>query len=145
MIETILTATAVSAIISGLYSLIKSCVDNRAKRNDAITLFKYTKLYEIISQLQLQPPISEKNLGTGKTKICFDRLKALQTSYALAKPLLNPKHYDSFDKGFREMRELEISVIGNTEKLPCLIEKHEELEKQFIATAQVELTQMLKK
>ena len=47
--ETIITASAVASLVSGVFMLVKTLLDNQAKKNDSIRLFKYSKLYEILS------------------------------------------------------------------------------------------------
>ena len=152
--ETIITATVVAAFISGIYSLIKSFIDNKAKRNDSILLFKYTELYEIVSNLQAQNDIISFNADTGATKVELDRVKNSQMSYALAKPLLSPKHYEDFKAGFDSITQLKIDYIRNhntlsdTEKLKSveqLIEANGKMEEQFETVVHDELLRLLGK
>jgi len=154
MIETIITATVVAAFISGLYSLIKSCVDNRAKRNDAITLFKYTKLYEIISHLHSQNKLLRVVPETGEVFVDLDRIKNLQTSYALAKPFLDPKGYNDFSNGFDKINKLSTNVFAYNEAvltsdkrkiLNPLIEASNEMENKFEVAVHNELARLLNK
>ena len=152
--ETIITATVVAAFISGVYSIIKSLIDNRAKRSDSILLFKYTKLYEIISTLQTQNDMIRFNAETGGTKIELDRIKNLQMSYALARPLLNPKHYDDFKKGFDNVTQLKVEYIesyktlSDAEKIKIierLIKANGEMEEKFESAVHDELSRLLRK
>lgn len=50
--ETILTSVVVSAFITTTFNLIESIMDNKSRRSDAIRVFRYTKLYEIMVDLQ---------------------------------------------------------------------------------------------
>jgi len=47
--EIVITASVIASLVSGVFILVKTILDNRAKKNDSIRLFKYTKLYEILS------------------------------------------------------------------------------------------------
>ena len=151
-LETIITATVVAAFISGAYSLIKSFIDNKAKRNDSILLFKYTKLYEIISNLQTQNDMIGFNAETGATKVELDRVKNLQMSFALAKPLLNPRYYNDFEDGFGDISRIKIeliegyNVLSNAEKskiVARLVEANGQLEEKFAIVVHEELQRLL--
>ena len=151
--ETIITATVVAAFISGVYSIIKSLVDNNAKRNDAIALFKYTKLYEILSTWYTQNDLIIVNLNN-PISLESDRIKNLQISYALAKPLLDAKYYADFQKGFDEISRLKIEYLNNLNTLSNtrkneieinLIHANGKLEKLFELIVQDELKALLEK
>jgi len=152
--ETIITATVIAAFISGASILIKSYVDNNAKRNDALLLFKHTKLYDIISELQTKNETIKFDATKNSSDVDLNRDIELRMSYALAKPLLDSKCYSNFEEEFAEIAKLKREYTNNYKALTdqrkseitiSLIEKTANLEKNFEAVVHEELSRLVSK
>ena len=137
--EIVITASVIASLVSGVFILVKTILDNRAKKNDSIRLFKYTKLYEILSDWY---NIVDE-LGGKVEKIAYEdseswnkieldiiqtepiRIEQLKKSYKLAKPLISQKHQKILDEKFDEFRRRrwDIIQIGKTDHVVPVHEK----------------------
>jgi len=140
--ETIITATVVAAIISGIFGLIKAFVDARTKRSATIMMFKYKKLIEIINNTQYRYDTIDVDYETGATAFDLSRIKTLRLSYAQAKPFFRSKESEALDLYFHALHQVEHEYIRNrqsseeTQKVEIfarLIEAQMELEYRFEA------------
>jgi len=137
LLELILAGTFISAILSTTCVVITTIINNKSKKNEAIKLFKYTKLYEIISDLKSQDKLLHSEVtdtGEIKQKINFSRIDYLYKSYSLAKPFLNALYYDSLDELvnniYKSRNEFIESKYDNNKRI-VFIESVGEFENKF--------------
>ena len=164
--ETIITASAVASLVSGVFMLVKTLLDNQAKKNDSIRLFKYTKLYEILSDWYNKAD----ELGGKAEEISYAdegawenfkldimrnepiRVEQLKKAYKLAKPLISLKHQKLLDEKFGEVSKIRWSIFekGRKEHVLHVNEKESymrmcvELEEMFETFIRKELEDLMK-
>jgi hypothetical protein len=97
----IFTSTVVAAIVTAIFNVIKTILDNKAKTNDSIRLFRYTKLHEILSDYLLKL-YTERDKDEELPLIIPNRKNNLFNSYILAKPLVNKEYWENIDSLFEE-------------------------------------------
>lgn len=114
-----LTSVVTSAVITAIFSLIKSNIDNQSKRNDALTLFRYTKLYEIMVELQKKnQDITEED----SLHVEFARNQNLVKGFTLARPLVDEKLWGNISDLFNEVTNLKIKMFENATEQEKLCE-----------------------
>ena len=109
--ETILTSVVLSTGITAIFNLITSNINNKSQRNDSVMLFRYTKLYEIMVDLQKK---NQDITGDDSLSIELDRSQNLVTSFALARPLVDEKLWENINDLFNEVTNLKIKIIKNS-------------------------------
>jgi len=106
----LLSSAVVAAIVTAIINIVKTLIDNKAKTNDSIRLFKYTKLYEILCDQQSK---NDSYVGD-RWWIEIFRNKTLQQSYTLAKPLVDQKYWCDIDDAFEAIKMIKIEQIETT-------------------------------
>ena len=136
-----------SAVVAALVSVIKSIIDNKAKRNDSIVLFRYTKLYEAVSDLQMR----NENIDVNKPHtVELERSHNIQKSYSLARPLIDSDLLVGIDNAFSDVKDakLELIKLCNQESVHegiiRLIEATGRAEKLFELATRKQLERLLK-
>lgn len=109
--ETILTSVVVSAFITTTFNLIESIMDNKSRRSDAIRVFRYTKLYEIMVDLQKK---NKEITGNNSLAIELARNQNLTKSFSLARPLINEDLWGNINEIFNEITNIKIRIIESS-------------------------------
>jgi len=148
--ETLLASTVVAAIVAAAINIVKTLLDNKAKTNDSVRLFRYTKLYEILVNWQ------KKNLSVDRD--CnmneIERNQAVQQYYTLAKPLVEREYWNNIDDIFSHTLKLKIELIdtiaANNENLISeinlhLIKENGRVEELFVTAIHKQMAELLQK
>ena len=146
--EFLLTAAAVFvALITAILTIVKTFIDNKAKRRDAERLFRYTKLFEILIRLQE----AEGEKSNNETEFWgkeYNRSTNILICYTLAKPLLATKYWNDMDNILKNISNQKIRIINELVNkttpsgLP-LLELNGKGRDLFISTIQSQMVDLL--
>lgn len=108
----ILSSTVIAAFISALVGLFKTYVDNKSKRDDAVALFRYTKLYEISAEWH----IKNYNIDSKDSlSIELERNRNLVNCYCLAQPLIYKEYLGDIEKLLDQIKDIKLKMSENIE------------------------------
>jgi len=141
---TILTSTVVAALVTAIISAVKSFMDSRAKSNDSVRLFGYTKLYEIMHEL------SKENMeSSGKTYFVARTVyrENIIRACGMAKPLVEKKYWLNIDVKI-DLGGRYLADIHETNLIDAFIEGYDEsinaLEAAFNLAVEAQMKLLLK-
>jgi len=150
------SSTVVVAAITAIITLIKTNIDNKAKTNDAIKSFRYTRLHEIVEssyENELPLGVSSGVPGHDVVNSVFGRLDSLDRCYALAKPLVDEVFWGNMDELFQRALEArgklieKVELVGTVDGMKLLNKLLVELNsanKRFDSSIEAQMRALLK-
>ena len=143
--KTILASTVLAAVITAAINIVKTIMDNKAKQDDSIRLFRYTKLYEIVVDWQ-------KCNSEAKVDSTYEiaRNHNLVQHFQLARPLVDQMHWGDIEAWLKKCKEIKIKTINAFQKdepnqwISTFIECNGRAEECFSAAIEKQMKILLK-